>query len=81
LIKFLKSGEISQQIYAAKALGNIGKNSKEATEALIKELTKNWIIKINEDLEFNIVTSIGEIGGKTNINILNLFLKKYFKYI
>jgi hypothetical protein len=69
------------QIYAAKALGNIVKNNKSATKALIKKLTKNWVIKINKELEYDIVISLGKIGGTTNINILNPFLKKYLKYI
>jgi hypothetical protein len=39
LINILKSGEISKQIYAAKALGNIGKGSEAATYALNDKLT------------------------------------------
>jgi hypothetical protein len=81
LIIILKSGELSKQIYAAKALGNIGQNSKAATEALIKELTKNWVIRINEELEYNIVFSLGKIGGTTNINSYNPFIKKFILYI
>jgi hypothetical protein len=81
LIVILKSGETSMQIYAAKALGNIGKNSKAAIEALIIELTKNWLIKIDDELEYNIVISLGNIRGGNNINMLNPFIEKFIKYI
>jgi hypothetical protein len=44
LIAILKSGEVKKQIYAAKALGNIGKNSKAAIKALVEEFTKKRIV-------------------------------------
>jgi hypothetical protein len=44
-------------------------------------LTKNWVIKINEELEYNIVFSLGKIGGTANIKMINPFLEKFIKDI
>jgi hypothetical protein len=44
LITILKSGDVKKQIYAAKALGNIGKSSKSAIKALVEEFTKKRIV-------------------------------------
>jgi HEAT repeat protein len=81
LIVILKSGDEKMQIYAAKALGNIGKSSKAAIKALVEEFTKKRIVKINEDLECAIVYSFGKIGDIKEKTFINSYLKKYKKYI
>jgi hypothetical protein len=77
LITILKSGDVKKQIYAAKALGNIGKSSKEAIKALVEEFTKKRILKINEDLECAIIYSFGKIGDIKEKTFINSYLKKY----
>jgi hypothetical protein len=75
LISILKSGDVKKQIYAAKALGNIGKSSKTAIITLIKEFKKKRIVKINEDLECAIDKSFGKIGDIKEKNFVNSYFK------
>jgi hypothetical protein len=81
LIGFLKSGDAKKQVYAAKAIGNIGKNSKEAIKALVYEFTKKRVMKINEVFECAIVYSLGKIGFIKDSYMIKIYFLKYQKYI